>query len=153
MNKSSETIDRPNASFARTFLPITQANHPTGEMYYDPAVLEREKQVIFGQDWLCIGRAEEIPNVGDYKALRIVEQPILLCRTADGAITAYSNTCLHRGVEIASGAGKPLGAESAVAAKTRLLDHGADHARHDQSGCDGEWRIHRQVGARVGGHC
>ena len=105
MNKSSETIDRPNASFARTFLPITQANHPTGEMYYDPAVLEREKQVIFGQDWLCIGRAEEIPNVGDYKALRIVEQPILLCRTADGAITAYSNTCLHRGVEIASGAG------------------------------------------------
>ena len=93
MNKSSETIDRPNASFARTFLPITQANlHPTGEMYYDPAVLEREKQVIFGQDWLCIGRAEEIPNVGMDKALRIVEQPILLCRTADGAITAYSNT-------------------------------------------------------------
>src|ERR1700738_1277652 len=57
MDKTSETIDRHQTSFARTFLPITQANHPTGEMYHDPAVLEREKQVIFGQDWLCIGRA------------------------------------------------------------------------------------------------
>jgi phenylpropionate dioxygenase-like ring-hydroxylating dioxygenase large terminal subunit len=105
MDNSHETIDRHQTSFAKTFLPITQANHPTGEMYYDPAVLEREKQVIFGQDWLCIGRAEEIASPGDYKAFRLVEQPVLLCRTTEGRIVAYSNTCLHRGVEIASGAG------------------------------------------------
>ncbi len=74
-------------------------------MYHDPAVLEREKQVIFGEDWLCIARAEEIANPGDYKTFRIVEQPVLLCRTSDGRIAAYSNTCLHRGVEVASGAG------------------------------------------------
>jgi len=91
--------------FSKAFLPITQANHPSGEIYHDPQVLEREKEVIFGRDWLCIGRAEEVANPGDYKAFRIVEQPVLLCRTQDGRLAAYANTCQHRGVEVASGSG------------------------------------------------
>ena len=105
MDKTGKTGGGNEGAYARTFLPVTQANHPTGEMYHDPAVLEREKQVIFGEDWLCIGRAEEIANPGDYKTFRIVEQPVLLCRTSEGRIAAYSNTCVHRGVEVASGAG------------------------------------------------
>lgn len=91
--------------FSKVMLPLTRANHAPGMLYHDPAVLEREKHVIFGRDWLCIGRAEEIAEPGDYKTYRLVEQPVLLCRKADGGIAAYSNTCLHRGVEIASGSG------------------------------------------------
>lgn len=105
MENSSDGCSRLTPSFAKTFLPITQANHPTGEIYHDPAILEREKHAIFGQDWLCVGRAEEVANPGDYKSFRLVEQPVLLCRTGDGRIAAYSNTCLHRGVEVASGQG------------------------------------------------
>lgn len=94
-----------DASFSKTFLPVTQASHPNGKIYHDPAVLEREKEAIFGRDWLCVGRAEEIAHPGDYKALRILGQPVLLVRQADGGVAAYSNTCLHRGVEIATGSG------------------------------------------------
>ncbi|TBR29024.1 MAG: Rieske (2Fe-2S) protein, partial [Reyranella sp.] len=105
MDSTTKTAGGIETSYAKTLLPVTQAAHPTGEMYHDPAVLEREKQVIFGEDWLCIGRAEEIANPGDYKTFRLVEQPVLLCRKSDGTIAAYSNTCLHRGVEVATGAG------------------------------------------------
>src|SRR5690606_13603966 len=91
--------------FSKTLRPVTQANHPPGVLYNDPAVLEREMEVIFRRDWLCIGRADEIPNDGDYLTQRVVGEPVLLCRKADGQIAAYSNTCLHRGVEVASGQG------------------------------------------------
>ena len=96
---------RTDEAFAKAFQPITRASHPSGRIYHDPAVLEREKQTIFGHDWMCIGRAEEIANPGDYKAFRLVDQPVLLVRQADGRIAAYSNTCVHRGVEVASGSG------------------------------------------------
>ena len=105
MDSFSRRGARSDASLSKAFLPLTQASHPAGKIYHDPTVLEREKQVIFGQDWLCVGRAEEVPNAGDYKAFRLVDQPVLLVRQADSRVVAFSNTCLHRGVEIASGSG------------------------------------------------
>lgn len=105
MDRFSRRDIRSDEAFAKAFLPVTQASHPSGQIYSDPAVLEREKDVIFGRDWLCVGRAEELPDAGDYKAIRLVEQPVLLVRRPDGTLAAYSNTCLHRGVEIASGSG------------------------------------------------
>jgi len=58
---------------------------------------------------LCVGRVEELPRVGDYLALRIVDQPILLtrCKAGDAAdaIVALRNRCVHRGVEVAYGSG------------------------------------------------
>lgn len=99
------TADWSALDFSGTFRPVTQASHPAGVLYHDPAVLEREKDVIFRRDWLCLGRTDEIPNVGDYLTFRIVDEPVLVCRKEDGTIAAYSNTCLHRGVEIASGNG------------------------------------------------
>jgi Rieske 2Fe-2S family protein len=102
---SERATNGAGPDFTPTFRPVTQASHPPGMIYNDPAILEREKEVIFRQEWLCIGRADELPNPGDYQTHRIVGEPVLLCRKADGSIAAYSNTCLHRGVEVASGQG------------------------------------------------
>lgn len=103
MSESPRIGHRPDVS--ATLRPVTQASHPPGVIYNDPAILEHEKEVVFRKDWLCIGRADEIPNPGDYLTQRIVGEPVLLCRKEDGSIAAYSNTCLHRGVEVASGQG------------------------------------------------
>jgi len=54
---------------------------------------------------LCVGREEEIPNKGDYTALRILDEPLLLVRGENGEINAFANICAHRGVEIATGTG------------------------------------------------
>ncbi len=91
--------------FAKAFKPVVEANHPPGIMYHDPQVLEMEREKIFRSDWLCLGRSEEIAEPGDYMTMRVVDEPILICRKSNGEIAAYSNTCLHRGVEIASGSG------------------------------------------------
>lgn len=101
----NQQINQSELDFAKAFREIANASHVPGSFYADPAVLAREEEVIFKREWLCLAREEEFAEPGDYKTYRIAKQPILLCRDEAGAMRAYANMCLHRGVEIASGAG------------------------------------------------
>ena len=84
---------------------ITQANHLPGYIYSSPEVARLEKERIFMRHWLCVAREEEIAQAGDYVTLRIAGEPVVISRNADRKVTAFMNVCLHRGVEIAYGAG------------------------------------------------
>jgi Rieske 2Fe-2S family protein len=98
-------IARIDSELARTRAPVAQASHPPGVLYTSPEIFEIEKQQIFMKDWLCVGRAEEVENPGDYMTTRILGEPVVIVRDKTGTINAFSNICLHRGVEIASGEG------------------------------------------------
>lgn len=96
-------------SEAGDFVPLQRdlehASHAPGYIYSSAEVLQREIDQYFRRDWLYVGRVEEIPEPGDYLAMRLVGEPILLVRGSDGTIGAYYNMCLHRGVEVAQGQG------------------------------------------------
>lgn len=92
-------------SFALTRLPASQASHAPGAIYTSDDIYRREKDLIFMKEWLCVGREEELENVGDYVALRVVDEPVLVVRVSPTEIAAMSNMCAHRGVEIAFGKG------------------------------------------------
>ncbi|MDA0260684.1 MAG: aromatic ring-hydroxylating dioxygenase subunit alpha [Proteobacteria bacterium] len=85
--------------------PINQARHVPGYVYSSPEVYELEKQKIFMQDWLCVARIEELENPGDYMAIRIMGEPVLIVRDDKSELKAFSNACAHRGVEVIWGEG------------------------------------------------
>ncbi|MCE2481817.1 MAG: aromatic ring-hydroxylating dioxygenase subunit alpha [Alphaproteobacteria bacterium] len=85
--------------------PIAEARHLSGAFYSSPEVYELEKRNIYMRDWLCVARVEELERAGDYMALRIMGEAVLLVRGADGALRAFANTCAHRGVEVVWGTG------------------------------------------------
>jgi Rieske 2Fe-2S family protein len=84
---------------------VEAASHAPGSIYSSEEVFRLEKENIFMKEWLCIARVEEVEKPGDYHATRIVGEPVLLARNAQGQIRAFANVCLHRGVEVASGEG------------------------------------------------
>ena len=84
---------------------LNKARHTPGNIYASEEIYRQELQEYFYEDWLFVGRAEQLPNPGDFKAIRIVDQPVLLSRDKDGELKAFRNMCLHRGVEIAEGMG------------------------------------------------
>jgi Rieske 2Fe-2S family protein len=102
---SRDDIDELFKSLGESRLPVNRARHVPGCVYTSPDIFELEKEKIFLKDWLCIGRAEEIENQGDYMTLRILDESVLVVRGTNGAINAFSNICLHRGVEVATGHG------------------------------------------------
>ncbi len=65
--------------------------------YSDPDVFELELERIFQRDWLALCPAANLANAGDYLAVRIGGEPLVVMRGKDGALRAMSNVCRHRG--------------------------------------------------------
>ncbi|MBT4905715.1 MAG: aromatic ring-hydroxylating dioxygenase subunit alpha [Rhodospirillaceae bacterium] len=71
------------------------------EAYTDPGLYEIEKETIFKHEWLLIGRANDIPDPGDWFTFQVLDEPLLIVRGTDGEIRALSNICRHRYMPIA----------------------------------------------------
>jgi glycine betaine catabolism A len=70
------------------------------DSYLSEAQFNAEYPAIFESDWVCIGRSESLPNPGDYLAVRLKEQSLLIVRAEDGNLSAFFNVCRHRGTEL-----------------------------------------------------
>jgi phenylpropionate dioxygenase-like ring-hydroxylating dioxygenase large terminal subunit len=66
------------------------------DCYTDPDFYEFEKESIFFKEWLCLGRAEQIPNAGDFFTITMVEEPLIVVRGTDDRIRVMSAVCRHR---------------------------------------------------------
>ena len=73
------------------------------EPLISPALFEQEREKIFKRVWLMVGRAEEIPEAGDYKVKRldVARTSVIVVRGKDGTIRAFHNICPHRGNKVA----------------------------------------------------
>ena len=85
--------------------PYEQAWSMPRAFYTDPAVLAIEKEQLFLREWICVGRAEEVSQPGDFVAFDICNEPIVVIHGKDGKVRAFSNVCRHRGAVVASGRG------------------------------------------------
>lgn len=70
------------------------------DLYLERSWFERECRDIFYRDWFCVARAEELPAPGDYQALTVAGQHLLLVRGDDGELRAFYNVCRHRGCQL-----------------------------------------------------
>ena len=75
-------------------------------LYHLESVHALEQEKIFAREWLCLGRADELPAPGQYRALELVGEPLLLVRDATGTLRVFSNICRHRMSRLLSGTGK-----------------------------------------------
>ena len=70
------------------------------QAYLSEAVLAWEAEHFFRAGWVCVGRADDLAQPGDQRAVRVGEEGVLLVRDEAGRLNAFSNTCRHRGHEL-----------------------------------------------------
>jgi Rieske 2Fe-2S family protein len=63
-------------------------------------IFRAETEQIFYRGWMCIGRAEQIAQPGDYILVQLIDESIIVVRGRDGAARAFFNVCRHRGTRI-----------------------------------------------------
>ena len=90
---------------ATVAVPFEQAHAMPKSVYTSPEFLALEQQHIFGAEWLCAGRAEALPDPGDYLTMQIAGEPVIVLRDRDGRIRAMSNVCRHRMSTLLEGRG------------------------------------------------
>ena len=71
----------------------------SAEPCISPEYFELERERVFCRTWLCVGRIDEIPDVGDYfvQDITVGQASILIIRGKDDVIRAFYNVCSHRG--------------------------------------------------------
>lgn len=84
--------------------PVEPAIIPI-EAYTSPEYAARENARLWGKVWQQACREQEIPNVGDYVTYDIVDESVIVVRTAPERIQAFYNVCQHRGRQLTEGCG------------------------------------------------
>ncbi|MGB0737370.1 MAG: aromatic ring-hydroxylating oxygenase subunit alpha [Ilumatobacteraceae bacterium] len=74
-------------------------------LYTSEEVLEFERDAIYAREWLCVGRAERIPEPGDWFTVNIAREPIIVVRDKEGDVRAMSAVCQHRAMQVCEGEG------------------------------------------------
>ncbi|MCB2079941.1 MAG: Rieske (2Fe-2S) protein, partial [Novosphingobium sp.] len=67
------------------------------EAYISEDYARAEQDRLWRKVWLQAGRAEDIPNVGDFITYDILTDSVIIVRAALDRIEAYHNVCPHRG--------------------------------------------------------
>ena len=78
------------------------------KVYTSDEIFEQEKERIFYKTWHFACLRHDLEKPGDYVAMAVVDQPVLLVRGADDELRAFYNACTHRGAALNN---KPCGNE------------------------------------------
>lgn len=75
------------------------------ERYLSREFHEREKEKLWPRVWQVACREEDIPEVGDHHVYNIIDQSVIVVRSAPDEIKGFINSCLHRGRMLRDGDG------------------------------------------------
>ena len=85
--------------------PTVEATMLPPECYSDPGLHQQELERIFDHEWICVGRVEDVPHVGDFLTTSIGDEPVVIVRDGNGTIRAHLNVCRHRRCALVEGTG------------------------------------------------
>jgi nitrite reductase/ring-hydroxylating ferredoxin subunit len=94
--------------------PMTHGVAP----YISPDYARAERDKLWRKVWLQVGRVEEIPEVGNYITYQILDDSLLIVRSAPDTISAYYNVCSHRGRRLVD---TPPGAHHATGKQMKFV--------------------------------
>ena len=77
--------------------PLDSAYSLPFEVYTDPNIFDAEKKQIFSKEWVFVCMTGELAEAGDYFAMTLANEPIVVIRGEDLQLRAFSNICRHRG--------------------------------------------------------
>jgi phenylpropionate dioxygenase-like ring-hydroxylating dioxygenase large terminal subunit len=97
-------------------LPLNRATTLPRQAYVDEGYFRFEADNVLKSGWLCVGHVSQIKDPGNFLALDLLGEPLLVLRDKAGACRVLSRVCAHRGMDI-----MPDGFDFAREGKTSLL--------------------------------
>ena len=76
------------------------------ERYHSADYGQRERDRLWMRVWQAAGRADELPEPGDWMEYCLFDQSYLLVRGKDSVIRGFVNACRHRGNALCEGKGR-----------------------------------------------
>ncbi|MEM8499772.1 MAG: aromatic ring-hydroxylating dioxygenase subunit alpha [Pseudomonadota bacterium] len=114
--------------------------------FTDTARHVSEREQFFVNTPQVVGFAGEVEKPNSYKAVTVMEKPLLICRNASGELRAFINACRHRGAQIAEGTGCAKSLSCPFHGWTYDLDGTLKGRRRESAfASDSESRLHTRL--------
>ncbi|WP_262691027.1 aromatic ring-hydroxylating oxygenase subunit alpha [Kordiimonas aestuarii] len=84
-------------------LPVGAYESLPAWTYNDSDFFNAEMDAVVRPSWQLVCHENDIPNVGDYTALDILNERIIAVRGKDGVVRTFHNVCRHRGSRLLEG--------------------------------------------------
>ncbi|MEU0203833.1 MULTISPECIES: aromatic ring-hydroxylating dioxygenase subunit alpha [unclassified Streptomyces] len=81
-------------------MPSSDDHGLPGEAYTSGSVFDWERQKLWREGWVCVGRASLLPATGSQRAIDVGGAGVLLVNDSSGQPRAFLNSCRHRGHEL-----------------------------------------------------
>jgi phenylpropionate dioxygenase-like ring-hydroxylating dioxygenase large terminal subunit len=86
-------------------LLLKEPNRIPAGRYFDEEFFALESEKVWKHAWQPACHLDEIPNVGDFREYRVLEQSYLIVRESATSVKAFRNACRHRGTALGTGSG------------------------------------------------
>jgi len=88
------------------------------EAYTSEEYARAERDKLWRKVWLQAGRAEDIPEPGNFLTFDVLDDSIIIIRNEAGALNAFHNVCAHRGRRLVD---VPKGRRNVRGKKSQLI--------------------------------
>lgn len=113
----SETLaDIAAGVAAAAALPLHHAMSLPKAAYTSQDFFTIEKQVCLGAGWMCVAHVSQVAEPGDFLAVDLLDEPLVVLRGEDREVRVLSRVCVHRGMDL-----MPEGTELPRCGKTKTL--------------------------------
>jgi choline monooxygenase len=96
-----------------------------GPWYTDERISALESAAVFAQNWVVVGRADQVAAAGQYITADVAGEPIVVVRGNDGVLRAFFNVCRHHAAAVMT---EPCGQASILRCPYHGWSYGLDGA-------------------------
>lgn len=86
--------------------PRVEASTLPPQCYTSEAFFRREQETLFRKNWQFVCRAERLKKVGSYICHESHGRSVIIIRSKDNQVKAFTNSCRHRGSRLLNDAGE-----------------------------------------------
>lgn len=104
--RAALATDRPSLDALRADLAAAAAAPPDraralpAGCYDSPEFFALERARIFEREWIPLAHLSQLPAAGDFLALDVFDEPLIVVRGKDDAVRVLSRVCQHRGMDM-----------------------------------------------------
>lgn len=80
--------------------PLARSQTLPRAAYLSEAYFAHEAEAVLAANWLCVAHVSQLPEIGSYLALDLLDEPLVVVRGNDSAIRVLSRVCPHRAADI-----------------------------------------------------
>ncbi len=101
MNQALTSLEQLLAAMHQTVsVPLAEARALPAGCYTDPAFYAHERHTLLERDWIALAHVSQLPGAGNYLALDLFDEPLLVVRGKDERVRVLSRVCQHRGMDM-----------------------------------------------------